>query len=679
MAAAEKGEELKPMSDVGERIRWLRQEIRRHEYLYYVLAKPEISDFAFDQLMAELKALEAAHPELVTPDSPTQRVGGQVLDELPQVRHELPMLSLDNTYNEEELNEWYSRVVRALGRKPDHLVAELKIDGVSLSLIYENGLLARAVTRGNGEVGEEVTANARTIPTVPLRLPEELALVEVRGEVYLPREVFQELNRRRRAEGEEPFANPRNAAAGSIRLLDSGECARRGLRFVAYQIPRLVGRPLTFHSQALELLALWGFATNPGWRRCQDLPCVHEFIKEWGERRRELPFDIDGVVVKCDNLAQQQTLGATSKFPRWAVAYKYPPEGERTKVKAIVVQVGRTGTLTPVAELEPVRLAGTTVSRATLHNADEVARLDVRVGDTVWVEKGGDVIPKVVAVDVTARPPQAEPFAMPQKCPECGSPVVREAGEVAVRCPNPSCPGVQKARLKYFCSRAGLDIQGLGEQRLEQLLKEGLISDPASLWDLDWERLAALPGWGKRSAENLRQQLEEAKKRPLWRLLVALGIRHVGERAAKLLASRYGSLAALAKAREEELMALEGVGPVIARSVSAFFSSPQGRSLVERLRQRGIDPQEAAFGESQGPLAGLTFVLTGTLSRPREQVAALLAAAGAKVADSVSKKTNFLVVGEAPGSKLAKAQALGVPLLSQEDLKRLLWEKGVKW
>lgn len=667
------------MSDVGERIRWLRQEIRRHEYLYYVLAKPEISDFEFDQLMAELKALEAAHPELVTPDSPTQRVGGQVLDELPHVRHELPMLSLDNTYNEEELNEWYNRVVRALGRKPDHLVAELKIDGVSLSLIYENGVLARAVTRGNGEVGDEVTANARTMPTIPLRLPEELALVEVRGEVYLPREVFQELNRRRRAEGEEPFANPRNAAAGSIRLLDSGECARRGLRFVAYQIPRLVGRPLTYHSQALELLAFWGFATNPGWRRCQDLLCVHEFIKEWGERRRALPFDIDGVVVKCDNLAEQQTLGTTSKFPRWAVAYKYPPEGERTRVKAIVVQVGRTGTLTPVAELEPVRLAGTTVSRATLHNAEEVARLDVRVGDTVWVEKSGDVIPKVVAVDVTARPPQAEPFAMPEGCPECGSLVVREAGEVAVRCPNPSCPGVQKARLKYFCSRAGLDIQGLGEQRLEQLLREGLISDPASLWDLDWERLAALPGWGKKSAEHLRQQLEEAKQRPLWRLLVALGIRHVGERAAKLLASRYGSLAALAKAREEELLALEGVGPVIARSVSAFFASPQGRSLVERLRQRGIDPQETAIGDSQKPLAGLTFVLTGTLSRPREQVAALLEAAGAKVADSVSKKTSFLVVGEAPGSKLAKAQALGVPLLSQEDLQRLLREKGVKW
>lgn len=667
------------MSDVGERIRWLRQEIRRHEYLYYVLAKPEISDFEFDQLMAELKALEAAHPELVTPDSPTQRVGGQVLDELPHVRHELPMLSLDNTYNEEELNEWYNRVVRALGGKPDHLVAELKIDGVSLSLIYENGVLARAVTRGNGEVGDEVTANARTMPTIPLRLPEELALVEVRGEVYLPREVFQELNRRRRAEGEEPFANPRNAAAGSIRLLDSGECARRGLRFVAYQIPRLVGRPLTYHSQALELLAFWGFATNPGWRRCQDLLCVHEFIKEWGERRRALPFDIDGVVVKCDNLAEQQTLGTTSKFPRWAVAYKYPPEGERTRVKAIVVQVGRTGTLTPVAELEPVRLAGTTVSRATLHNAEEVARLDVRVGDTVWVEKSGDVIPKVVAVDVTARPPQAEPFAMPEGCPECGSLVVREAGEVAVRCPNPSCPGVQKARLKYFCSRAGLDIQGLGEQRLEQLLREGLISDPASLWDLDWERLAALPGWGKKSAEHLRQQLEEAKQRPLWRLLVALGIRHVGERAAKLLASRYGSLAALAKAREEELLALEGVGPVIARSVSAFFASPQGRSLVERLRQRGIDPQETAIGDSQKPLAGLTFVLTGTLSRPREQVAALLEAVGAKVADSVSKKTSFLVVGEAPGSKLAKAQALGVPVLSQEDLQRLLREKGVKW
>ncbi|BCW93113.1 MAG: DNA ligase [Thermoanaerobaculum sp.] len=668
------------MSNVRERIEWLRKEIRRHEYLYYVLAQPEISDFAFDRLMAELKALEAAHPELVTPDSPTQRVGGAVLDELPQVRHEIPMLSLDNSYNEGELAEWYGRVVRALGRKPDHLVAELKIDGVSLSLIYENGVLVRAVTRGNGEVGEEVTTNAKTIPTIPLRLPEELPLVEVRGEVYMPRPVFLELNRRRREEGEEPFANPRNATAGSIRLLDSRECARRGLRFFAYQIPRIQGRELHYHSEALELLAQWGFATNPGWRRCPDLPCVHAFVEEWGQKRKSLAFDIDGVVVKVDNLAEQQALGATSKFPRWAVAYKYPPEGERTRVKNIVVQVGRTGTLTPVAELEPVRLAGTTVTRATLHNADEVARLDVRVGDTVWVEKGGDVIPKVVAVDISARPEGAERFSMPERCPVCGTPVVREAGEVAIRCPNTSCPAVQKARLLHFCSRAGLDIQGLGEQRVEQLLQAGMLSDPASLWDLDWDRLAALPGWGEKSAENLKKQLEDARTRPLWRLLVALGIRHVGERAAKLLASRFGSLSALAQARQEELEAIEGIGPTIAESVVRFFASEEGKELVRRLQERGIDPRETPEKPAgPAPLSGLSFVITGTLSRPREQVAALLEAAGAQVSDSVSRKTSYLIVGQNPGSKLNKAQSLGVPLLDEEQLRRLLSEKGVDW
>lgn len=668
------------MSDVRERIEWLRQEIRRHEYLYYVLAKPEISDYAFDQLMAELKALEQAHPELITPDSPTQRVGGAVLDELPQVRHEIPMLSLDNSYNEGELAEWYGRVVRALGRNPDHLVAELKIDGVSLSLIYENGVLVRAVTRGNGEVGEEVTPNARTIPTIPLRLPEALPLLEVRGEVYMPRSVFLELNRKRREEGEEPFANPRNATAGSIRLLDSRECARRGLRFFAYQIPRIQGKELRYHSEALELLAQWGFATNPGWRRCPDLPCVRAFVEAWGAKRKSLAFDIDGVVVKVDNLAEQQALGATSKFPRWAVAYKYPPEGERTRVVNIVVQVGRTGTLTPVAELEPVRLAGTTVTRATLHNADEVARLDVRVGDTVWVEKGGDVIPKVVAVDMAARPDGSQPFTMPERCPVCGTPVVREAGEVAIRCPNVSCPAVQKARLLHFCSRAGMDIQGLGEQRAEQLLQAGMLSDPASLWDVDWERLAELPGWGKKSAENLKKQVEDARKRPLWRLLVALGIRHVGERAAKLLASRFGSLSALSRATREELEAIEGIGPTIAESVVRFFASREGAELVRRLAERGVDPREQPQGPAgPAPLSGLAFVITGTLSRPREQVAALLEAAGAQVADSVSRRTSYLVVGENPGSKLAKAKELGVPILDEAGLRQLLSEKGVQW
>lgn len=666
--------------DVRVRLEALRAEIRRHEHLYYVLARPEISDYAFDQLMAELLRLEADHPELVTNDSPTVRVGGRPLDELVQVRHVVPMMSLDNTYSETELEEWYERVLRGLGEPPSGLVAELKIDGVSLSLTYEAGLLVSAVTRGNGEVGDDVTANARTIRTLPLRLAGAPERVEVRGEVFMPREVFAALNRQRREEDEEPFANPRNATAGAIRLLDPQESAQRKLSFFAYQVPLAQGLVIERHSGALETLASWGFAVNPGWRRCQGMAEVHAVIAEWGARRGSLGFDIDGVVLKVDSLAEQRALGATSKFPRWAVAFKYPPEGVRTRVRDIVVQVGRTGVLTPVAELEPVLLAGSTVSRATLHNADEVGRLDVRVGDLVWVAKGGDVIPKVEAVDVSGRPEGSAPFAMPSACPQCLSPVVRDEGGVAVRCPNRACPGVLRQRLSYFCSRAGLDIEGLGRRLVEQLLAVGLVSDPASLWDLDWARLAELPGWGEKSANNLREQLEQARRRPLWRLLVALGIRHVGEKAAKLLASRYGSLAALAAASEAELQQVEGVGPTIAASVVGFFADETSRQLVDRLVERGVDPRETpVVPAGGGPLAGLAFVLTGTLSRPRLEVQGLLEAAGARVVDSVSRKTSYVVVGSDPGSKATKAAELGVSVLDEAGLAVLLGEKGVIW
>lgn len=646
-----------------------------------MLARPEISDYAFDELMAELRTLEEAHPELVTPDSPTRRVGGAPVDELPQVRHATPMLSLDNSYNEGELEEWYARATRGLGEEPAGLVAELKIDGVSLAITYERGLLARAVTRGNGEVGDEVTGNARTIRALPLALAEKPTVVEVRGEVYLPHDVFSTLNRARREEGEEPFANPRNAAAGSIRLLDPRECARRRLAFFGYQVPRAVGTSFERHSEALERLAKWGFAVNPGWRRCANLAQVHAFIAEWGGKRSRLGFDIDGVVVKVDSLEEQRRLGTTAKFPRWAVAYKYPPEGERTRVQGIVVQVGRTGALTPVADLEPVRLAGSTVSRATLHNADEVARLDVRVGDTVWVAKGGDVIPKVVAVDPEARPERTRPFRMPDRCPECDTPVIREPGEVAVRCPNRACPAVQRQRLFHFVSRSGMDIEGLGRRLIEQLLAAGMISDPASLWDLDPERLAELPQWGEKSAANLLAQLAAARERPLWRLIVALGIRHVGEKAAKVLASRFGSLRALARADEEELEQAEGIGPTIAASVVAFFADADNAGLVRRLRQRGVDPRDETRPATRGdqPLAGQSFVLTGTLSRSRERVAALLEGAGAKVVDSVSRKTSYVVAGADPGSKLARARELGVKVVDEAGLQRLLKEKGVAW
>jgi DNA ligase (NAD+) len=667
-------------ADLRATVEALRREIRRHEYLYYVLAKPEISDYEFDRLLRELRALEESHPELVTPDSPTQRVGGAPVDGLPQVRHAAPMLSLDNSYNEGELEEWLGRVRRGLGREPSGLVAELKIDGVSLSLTYERGSLVRAVTRGNGEVGEDVTGNARTVRSLPLALPEALTLVEVRGEIYLPHAVFKEINRARKEEGEDPFANPRNAAAGAIRLLDPRECGRRRLAFFAYQIPRWEGTSFARHSEALERLAAWGFAVNPGWRRCATLAEVHAFIAEWGAKRAELSFDIDGAVVKLDDLEEQRLVGATAKFPRWAVAYKYPPQGERTLVRAIVVQVGRTGTLTPVAELEPVLLAGSTVSRATLHNADEVARLDVRVGDTVWVAKGGDVIPKVVAVDPERRPANSKPFRMPERCPACATPVVREEGEVAVRCPNRECPAVRRQRLFHFVSRAGMEIEGLGKRLVEQLLSEGLVSDPASLWDLDRERLVSLPHWGERSAANLVGEIAAARARPLWRLLVALGIRHVGERAAKALASRFGSLAAIERATMDDLEQVEGVGPVIAASVVAFFSSEEGAALVHRLRQRGVDPREATAPVAVlQPLAGAAFVLTGALSRPRDEVVAVLESAGARVTDSVSRRTSYVVAGADAGSKLAKARELGVAVLDEDGLRRLLAEKGVVW
>jgi len=663
------------------RLEELRREIRRHEHLYYVAAKPEISDYAFDRLMEELRSLESAHPDLVSPDSPSQRVGGEPLDELVQVRHAAPMLSLDNSYNEGELEEWLGRVRRGLGREPSGLVAELKIDGLSLSLTYEDGVLARAVTRGNGEVGDDVTTNARTIRSLPLALPERPSVVEVRGEVYLPHEVFRELNRSRREEGEEPFANPRNAAAGSIRLLDPRESGRRRLAFFAYQVPRAEGVRFVRHSDALERLASWGFAVNPGWRRCDGLDEVRAFIGEWGGRRARLPFDIDGVVVKVDDLAEQLQLGATAKFPRWAVAYKYPPEGERTRVRGIVVQVGRTGALTPVADLDPVKLAGSTVSRATLHNADEVARLDVRVGDLVWVAKGGDVIPKVVAVDPDGRPPGTTPFRMPERCPACGTPAVREPGEVVIRCPNRRCEAVRKQQLFHFVSRAGLDIEGLGRRFIEQLSDAGFLDDPAALWDLDAARLAELPQWGERSAANLVAQVADARSRPLWRLLVALGVRHVGEKAAKVLAARFGSLAGLEAAPAEELETAPGIGPTIAASVKAFFADPENRALIERLRDRGVDPHETpqAREAAPAPLSGLTFVLTGTLSRPREEVKEMLEGAGARVAETVSRRTSYVVAGDDAGSKLERARSLGVAVLDEEALRSLLAEKGVAW
>jgi len=662
---------------VRRRVEELRREIRRHDRLYYVEAAPEISDMEYDRLFAELRELEERYPELITGDSPTQRVGGEPLEGLEQVPHVVPMLSLDNTYNRGELQEWYARVSRQLGRPPGGLTAELKIDGVSISLLYEDGVLTRAVTRGNGLVGDNVTANVRTIRRLPLRLEGAPPLLEIRGEVYMPRSVFAELNRLRRQEGEPELANPRNATAGSIRLLDPREAARRRLSVWCYQLARWEGVKLERHSEVLEYLAVLGLPVNPGWQRCPDLAAVGPFLDHWEKARHELDFEIDGVVIKVDRLDEQEALGATARSVRWAVAFKYAPEGKKTRVRDIVVQVGRTGVLTPVAVLEPVRIAGSTVSRATLHNFEELARLDVRVGDTVWVTKGGEVIPKVVAVDVSERPAGSVPFPVPERCPACGTPVVQDPGEVAVRCPNIHCTAVVAARLRHFVSRGAMDIEGLGGKLLDQLLREGLIADPASLWELDPGRLAALPGWGEVSAAKVMAELEEARNRPLHRLLFALGIPHVGQRAARLLAGRFGTMDALLAASPEELAAIDGIGPVIARSVKKWLAEPENRRLLERLEEHGVamtEPREA--GEEIRPLEGLSFVLTGALSRPRDEVRRRLEELGAKVTGSVSRRTDFLVAGESAGSKLEKARRLGIAVIGEAGLEKLVRERG---
>ena len=537
---------VQDLKKAARRVDELRELVRRHDHRYYVLADPEISDYEYDQLFSELKELEEEFPELQTSTSPTQRVAGEPLPGLDQVEHAVPMLSLDNSYSRDELEAWHARLCRELERDPGGLAAELKIDGVSISIVYVDGILERAVTRGDGAVGDDVTANARTIRQLPLEVVGLPPLVEIRGEVYMARSTLEELNLERRREGKREFANPRNAAAGAIRLLDPRQASRRRLGLWCYQVARTEGRDEDSHVASLEWLNGLGFPVSPGLEWCSGLAEVETFIDRWEQRRHDLDYDTDGIVVKVDSAAERAALGSTARSVRWAVAYKFPPEGRTTKLLDIVVQVGRTGVLTPVAVLQPVEVAGSTVSRATLHNFDEVVRLDVRVGDTVWVAKGGEVIPKVVGVVTVDREPEARPYDVPDKCPECCTPVVRELEEVALRCPNPECPAVTRARLRHFVARGAMEIEGLGGRLARAIGRCRLVTDEASLWDLEIDGLAELPGWGELSAKNLLGELEEARGRPLHRLLFALGIPHVGERAAKLLAGRFGSLEALA-------------------------------------------------------------------------------------------------------------------------------------
>ena len=656
------------------RARELADEIRRHERLYYVEDRPEITDSEFDVLMRELVALEEKYPELATPDSPARRVGGVPVEDFAAVVHARPMLSLENAYSWEEAEAWRARVRRILEEEPRGYVVELKIDGLSISLRYEAGVLVRGATRGDGVRGDDVTGNVRTIRSIPLSIPE-ISPLEVRGEVFYPKKAFAKLNAEREAEGLALFANPRNAASGTMKLLDSRVTARRGLEAWLYGIAEATPQPAS-QTETLERLARLGFRVQGQSRPCATFEEVRGFIEEWREKRRELPFETDGVVIKVDDRRLQERLGATAKSPRWALAYKYPAEEKTTVVTDISVQVGRTGVLTPVAHLDPVVLAGTTVKRATLHNYEDLSRKDVRIGDTVVVEKGGDVIPKVVRVILEKRPAAATPFAMPGRCPVCGDPVVREEGEVATRCVNPACPAVVREALRHFCARRAMNIEGLGEKLVDQLVREGLLTDVASIYDLKAEDLACLERWGEKSAGNLIGEIRASKDNDLSRLLFAFGIRHIGEKAARVLAERFRTLDALAAASEEELQSAEEVGPNTAAAVAAWFRHPRHQELIGKLREHGVNfTSQAPARASGGPLAGATVVLTGALPGiTREEAVARLEAAGAKIASSVSKKTSYVLAGEEAGSKLEKARALGVRVVTWDEMTEIMRE-----
>ena len=642
--------------------------------------RPEIADADYDALMRELQALEAAHPDLVTDDSPTQRVGGVAASDLPNVRHEVPLLSLENAYDRAELSAWVQRLVDRLDGRFPPLVCELKIDGLSISLVYEHGKFLRGVTRGDGATGEDVTPNVRTIRSLPLTLAAGAPrLVEVRGEVYLSKSAFRALNAAREEQGEALLANPRNAAAGSLRLLDSRLTAARKLSIFLYAIVRWEGEGApTTQAEMLEALERLGFPVNTRRARVETREEVDGFLSAWQTKRHELEFETDGVVIKVDKVADQRRLGQTAKSPRWALAYKFPPEEAWTRVNAIAVQVGRTGVLTPVAEFEPILLAGTTVKRATLHNYEDLSRKDVRVGDTVAVEKGGDVIPKVTRVDLTKRPANSIPFAMPVLCPVCGERVTREEGAVAFRCVNLACPAQRQEAIRHYVSRRALDIEGLGTERIDQLLSAGILTDIPSLYALKASDLAGLERWGEKSAANVVEQIERSRDAGLARVLYGLGIRQVGEKTARLLARRFQRIEALEEASPETLMSVSEIGPETARVIRDWFTHESNRKVVEKLRGAGVRmTEDGSRPAGEGSLAGQVFVLTGTLPRrTRDEAAAAIETAGGKVTGSVSKKTTAVIAGEDPGSKLEKARGLGVAIWSEDDLDARLGETG---
>lgn len=658
----------------------LREEIRRHDELYYVNNSPEISDREYDALLERLQKLEQAHPDLVTPDSPTQRVGGRPAEGFPKVVHSRQMLSLDNSYNIDELRAFDDRCRRLAEGRPLDYVAELKIDGLSLSLQYADGLLVRGVTRGDGRTGEDVTQNARTIRSVPLRFKRDAKVldtnVEVRGEVFLPREVFEKTNAEREEAGEPRFANPRNAAAGAIRQLDSRLVAKRKLDMFVYDLFVGGGRkPFATHWQALEWLQAAGFRVNPHRKVCPTIDEVIEFANEKEKLRDDLGYEIDGLVVKVNSTGLQDEFGATQKAPRWAIAFKYQARQATTKVLDIGIQVGRTGALTPVAHLEPVLLAGTTVARATLHNEDEIQRLGVKIGDWVMLEKGGDVIPKVLSVITSKRTGKEKDFKPPGKCPVCGSPIVRVPGQVVPYCSSEDCVARRMGRLIHFASRRAMAIEGLGESLAQQLVSEQFVKDVGDLYTLTLDQIAGLERMAKKSATNLLEQIEASKNRELTNLIYGLGIRHVGERTAGILAHEAGSLERLAKMSVEELDAIPEIGLTVAESVRDWFADEGNRALCDRLRAAGVKTETTRQSSDSldERFAGKQFVLTGTLSGfTRDEARALIEARGGRVNSSVSKKTDYVVAGEAAGSKLDKAESLGVAVIDEQAFKDML-------
>ena len=657
---------------IKEEIEKLREELNRHNYNYYVLDNPTISDFEYDAMMQKLIRLEEENPELKDPNSPSVRVGGAVLSKFETVEHTVKMNSLGDVFSKEELFEFDERVKSSLEGREYEYVVEMKIDGLSVSLEYENGSFVRGSTRGDGTVGENITENLKTIRSIPLKIENAPEYLEVRGEVFMPKASFERLNEEREEKGESLFANPRNAAAGSLRQLDSSVTAKRNLDIFVFNLQQIRGAKLNTHRETLDYLEKLGFKVSPGRNIAKTIEEAYEEVLKIGESRGELPFDIDGAVIKVNSLSERELLGETTKVPRWAIAYKFPAETKETVVENIVVQVGRTGVVTPNAVFTPVRVAGSTVSRATLHNADYIKEKDIRIGDTVRIRKAGDIIPEVVEVVKEKRPDEAVPYEMPLNCPACGEPLIREEGEAAVRCISSECPAQLARRIIHFASRDAMDIEGLGTEIVEQLIDSRLIADAADLYCIEFEQLVKLERFAEKSAQNLIDAIERSKENNLDRLIFGLGIRHIGAKAAKLLAARFKSMDEIIKASAEEIAEIDDFGMIMASSVEKYFSEAVNTELIKRLESCGVNMRYESDTVSDS-LGGKVFVLTGTLpTLKRAEAQKLIESRGGKISGSVSKKTDFVVAGEEAGSKLTKAQEIGIAIITEQELLGML-------